>query len=97
MGLLSYVHFQLQPRIESVFAELKPDAQVPEKLAGRLKFYRVRRKWMATLCLFLVITSIILGLQVFGSFKPVINIILVAAAALFALKANKTLLRFGWF
>ena len=96
MGLLSYVHFKVQPRIESIFTDLKPDSQVPENLASRLKLYRVRRKWMATLCLFLVITGIILGLQVFGSFKTVINIILIALAALFALKANKTLLRFGW-
>ena len=97
MVLLSYVHFGVQPKIESIFAELGRDSQVPENLSSLLKLYRVRRKWMATLCLFLVITTIILGLQVYGSFKPVITMILIALGALFALKANKTLLRFGWF
>ncbi|MDH3215160.1 MAG: hypothetical protein OEN01_02580 [Candidatus Krumholzibacteria bacterium] len=96
MALLSYVHFKLQPRIESIFLNLKAGSELPKDLAGRLKLYRVRRKWMATLCLFFVITSIVLGLQVYGSFKPVITILLIALGALFALKANKTLLRFGW-
>ncbi len=68
IGMLSYVHFNLQPKIESLLSGVKPDSEAPDDLVGQLKPYRVRRKKMATFCLFLVITTIILGLQVYGSF-----------------------------
>ncbi len=96
MGMLSYVHFKLQPKIESFLSGLNADSDIPSNLVSQLKPYRVRRKWMATFCLFLVITSIILGLQVYRSFDPLLTMILIGLAALFALKVNKTLMRFGW-
>lgn len=96
MGLLSYVHLGLQPKIEALLAEVDPEATAPSDLPARLKPYRVRRKRLATLCLFLVIVTIVLGLQVYGRFNPVLTVVLVALAALFAWRANKTLLRFGW-
>jgi hypothetical protein len=96
MGLLSYVHFKLQPKIEALLANLSPDADVPANLIGELKPYRVRRKRLATLCLFIVMTTIILGLQVYGSFSPILTIVLIAVAGIFAWRANKALLRFGW-
>jgi len=97
MSLLSYVHFGLQPKIEALMAEVKPDAPAPENLSSRLKPYRVRRKRLATFCLFFVITVIILGMQVYSIFSPILTIGLIALAALFAWRANKTLIRFGWF
>ena len=96
MGLLSYVHFGLQPKIEGLLADLKPDEPTPEGLAAQLKPYRVQRKRLATFCLFVVITTIILGLQVYRTFSPELTLALLALAALFAWRANKTLLRFGW-
>ncbi len=96
MGMLSYVHFKLQPKIESLLSDLNADSKIPENLVTLLKPYRVRRKRMATFCLFLVITSIILGLQVYGSFSLTLNIMLIGFAGLFALKVNKSLIRFGW-
>lgn len=96
MGMLSYVHFKLQPKIESFLSELDADSEVPENLVSQLKSYRVRRKRMATFCLFLVITTIILGLQVYDSFSPLLTIILIVLAGLFSLKVNKTPIRFGW-
>ena len=96
MALLSYVHFSLQPRIDSFMAGLQPDSIIPDDLVSRMKPYRVRRKWLATFCLFLVITLIILGMQVYSLFHPLTTVILIALAALFALKVNKTLIKFGW-
>jgi hypothetical protein len=96
MGLLSYVHFSLQPKIESLMSKIGPEVPVPDGFADQLKPYRVRRKRLATFCLFFVITAIILGLQVFGTFNPVLTTALIAASALFAWKASKTLIRFGW-
>lgn len=95
-GLLSYVHFRLQPKIESLIADLGPDSEVPDGIVSQLKPYRVRRKRMATFCLFLVITIIILGLQVYGNFNPIVTLVLVGLAGLFAWRVNKTLILFGW-
>jgi hypothetical protein len=96
MGLLSYVHFSLQPKIESLMSKIGPEDAVPDDFSAQLKPYRVRRKRLATFCLFLVITAIILGLQVYGTFSLILNIVLIGIGALFAWKANKTLMRFGW-
>jgi len=95
-GLLSYVHLRLQPRIEAILADLRPDQPVPEDLMSRLKPPRVLRKRLATLCLFLVLTIIILGMQVYRRFDPLLTGALIALAGLFAWRANRTLLRFGW-
>ena len=95
-GLLSYVHLGLQPRIEAILAGVTADAAPPADLPARLKPYRVRRKRLATLCLFLVITTIVLGLQVYGRFSAALTIALILLAGLFAWRANRTLLRFGW-
>ncbi len=96
MALLSYVHFGLQPRIEALLAGIGSETTVPGDFATQLKPYRVRRKRVATLCLFLVITAIILGLQVYGTFSPYLTLLLIALAGVFALRVNKTLIRFGW-
>ncbi len=96
MGLLSYVHFKLQPKIESLLSDISPDSSVPDNLVTQLKPFRVRRKWLATFCLFLVITSIILGLQVYIRYHPLLTIGLIALAGVFSLNVNKTLIRFGW-
>ena len=96
MGLLSFVHLKLQPEIESRMARLDPDGPAPENIAAELKPFRVLRKRLATFCLFLVITAIILGAQVYGVYSPVMNLVLIVLAALFAWRANATLMRFGW-
>ncbi len=96
MGLLSTVHFKLQPKIESFMDEIGPDVAIPDGFAAKLKPYRVKRKQLATFCLFLVITSIILGLQVYGTFHPILTIGLIGLAAVFSWRANKTNIRLGW-
>lgn len=95
-GLLSYVHLKLQPAIESLISDINPDSEISDNLVTQLKPFRVLRKWLATLCLFLVITSIILGLQVYEPFNPILTLGLIILAGLFTLKVNKTLIRFGW-
>ena len=96
IGLLSFAHFKLQPKIESFLSKLDANSAIPENLVNQLKPYRVRRKRMATFCLFLVITTLILGLQVYDSFSPSLTLILIGLGGLFSLKVNKTLNRFGW-
>ena len=96
MGLLSYVHFSLQPKIESFMSKIGPEDAVPDGLSAQMRPYRVRRKRLATFCLFLVISAIILGLQVYDTFGPILTFMLIGIGVLFAWKANKSLIRFGW-
>ena len=96
MGMLSYVHFYLQPKIEKIMATIGPESEIPEDFAAQLKPYRVRRKKMATFCLFLVITIIILGMQVYTPFDPIVTVSLIILAGLFSWHVSKTLIRFGW-
>ena len=96
MGLLSYVHFNLQPKIEALISTVSSDANVPEGLFAELKPLRMRRKRLATVCLFVVITTIILGLQVYAPFRPVLTAVLIVSAGLFSWRVSKSVIRFGW-
>ena len=96
MGTISYVHFKLQPKIESFLTVLTTGSEVPDDLLIKLKPYRVLRKWMTSFYLFLVIAAIVLGIQVYATFNPLLTIILIALAGLFSIKADKILIRFGW-
>ncbi|MFQ6093723.1 MAG: hypothetical protein ACE5OR_13800 [bacterium] len=96
MGLLSYVHFGIQPQIENLLAQMSPDQPIPEEIGKKIRPLRGRRKRLAALCLFIVITIVILGLQVYSTYNPVLTIVLVALAALFAWRVYKSLIPFGW-
>ena len=96
MGLLSYVHFLLQPRIDSFFADITPESKVSEDFLALVKPFRVRRKRLATVCLFFVLTAIILGMQTYSPFGLELNLILIALAGLFSWRVNRTLILFGW-
>ena len=97
MGLLSYVHFSLQPKIEELLSSFDSNNEPPENFASMLAPFRIKRKKLATLCLFLVITAIILGLQTYIRHDPLVTIGLILLAAIFSYRANKSLIRFGWF
>ena len=73
------------------------EKDVPENFALMLAPYRIQRKKLATFCLFLVITAIILGLQTYIRHDPLVTIGLILLAAIFSYRANKSLIRFGWF
>lgn len=94
---LSYVHFTLQPKIESIIGKVDPQASAPENIMAGLKPYRLRRKRMASFCLFGVLTTIILGIQVYSQFEPLLTVLLIGCAALFSWRSYTVLNRFGWF
>jgi hypothetical protein len=96
MGTISYVHFKLQPKIESFLTVLSTGSEVSDDLLIKLKPYRILRKWMTSFYLFLVIAAIVLGIQVYATFNPLLTIILIGLAGLFSIKADKILIRFGW-
>ena len=94
-GLLSYVHFSLQPKIDALFAQAGANP-VPQEIAAQIGPLRVRRKKLAATCLFIVITIVLLGLQVYSRFNPVVTLVLFGLAALFVWHAYRTRLPYGW-
>ena len=97
MGLLSYVHFYLQPKIEEHLSSIDSNKVVSEDFASVLAPFRIKRKKLATVCLFLVISAIILGVQTYVRYDPIVTIGLIVLAGIFSYRANKSLIRFGWF
>ncbi len=95
MGLLSYIHFSLQPRLDALFARAA-NQTIPQDLAAAIARLRLRRKKIAATCLFLVLTLILLGLQVFERFSTVLTVTLLLASALFAWHAFRTRIPYGW-
>ena len=96
MGLLSYVHFSLQPKIDSFFKDITPETKMPENFLALVKPFRVLRKGLATVCLFLVLTTIVFGMQTYSPYSLTLNLVLIGLMGLFAWRVNKSLVLFGW-
>lgn len=94
-ALLSVVHFRIQPRIEQLLGQVKGDP-VPQEIAAQVKRLRMFRKRLAATCLFLVITTVLLGLQVYSRFPLVANVGMLVLAGLFSWRAFKKPVRLGW-
>ncbi len=98
VSLLSYVHFIIQPNIERILAGWNPGEEVPPEKKPIFLAWRGRRKRLAGICLFLVLTSLIMGLRVSFSYMPwYVVVAFMVAAALFAWRVYRNPVRFGWF
>jgi hypothetical protein len=93
--LLSYVHFGIQPRIEALLGQVQGN-EMPPEVAQQIGPWRKRRKKMAGFCLFFVITLVLLGLQVFSRFNPLLTGVLILLAAVFSWRVYKTPIPYGW-
>ena len=94
-GLLSVVTFSLQPRIDGLLAQVTGDA-IPQEVAAQIGPVRLRRKRLAATCLFLVISTVLLGLQVSAPFGAPLNALMLLLGALFAWRVYKTPIPYGW-
>jgi hypothetical protein len=95
VGLLAYVHVSLQPRIDALFAKTGGSPASPE-LAKQITALRLLRKRMATVCLFVVLISVLLGVQVWHPFPVWLTVILTAVAGLFTWRAYSSVTPYGW-
>jgi len=96
ISLLSYIHFSLQPRIETLINQVKPDQPVPSEISPKLGSLRLRRKRLSGICFFLVLTALIMGLRATFYYNIYLAIGLVAVAALYAWRVYRKGMRFGW-
>jgi hypothetical protein len=87
-ALLSYVHLSLQPQIDALFAQ--GDNAVSADIAPRIGALRLRRKRMASICLFVVLTIAMLGVQVWAPFPLWLTALLIVAIAAFTWRAYTT-------
>jgi len=94
--LLSYVHFAIQPRIEALMNQVKPDSPVPEGLGPQITHLRKRRKRLSGICLFFVLTALIMGLRVTFRFNIYLAIALIVVSAVYAWRVYRQPVRFGW-
>ena len=93
-GLLSYVHFNLQPQIDALFA--KASSPVPAEIAPRIGDLRLRRKRVASICMFVVLTVSMLGVQVWVPFPVWLTALLTLAIAIFTWRAYTSVTPYGW-
>lgn len=94
-GLLSYVHVSLQPRIDALFAQAGGAPATPE-LAKQIGPLRIQRKRLATVCLFVVLLSAMLGVQVWAPFPLWLTIVLTAVIGLFTWRSYSSVTPYGW-
>lgn len=93
-ALLSYVHFSLQPQIDALFAQA--GSPVPADVAPRIGALRLRRKLVASICMFVVLTVSMYGVQVWAPFPLWLTVLLVIAIAVFTWRAYNSVTPYGW-
>lgn len=94
-GLLTYVHISLQPRIDTLFARAGGSPAGPD-LAKQISGLRLKRKRLATACLFVVLLSVMLGVQVWAPFPLWLTLVLTAVIGLFTWRAYSSVTPYGW-
>ena len=97
ISLLSYVHFTIQPHIENILTGWKPGEEISDDKKASFLAWRGRRKRLAGACLFLVMTSLIMGLRITWNYAPWLAVVFTLAAMFFAWRVYRTPVRFGWF
>ncbi len=93
-GMLAYVHVNLQPRIDALFANA--ETPIVGDLASEIGSLRARRKRFASVCMFVVLTSAMLGMQVWMPFPLWLTVVLVIAIGLFTWRAYSSEIPYGW-
>jgi hypothetical protein len=96
LGILSYVHFSLQPRVDRELATLAPGAPAPESAARTVPKLRLQRKRLSATCLFLVLTAAIFGVRLLVGFSFVAAAVVVLASAALSWRAYRSGVRYGY-
>lgn len=91
---LSYVHFRIQPQIDALLTQT--DKPMPEESVRAINALRLKRKRMASMCLFAVLTSAMLGVQVLAPLRLSLTILLLIILGFFSWRTYKSGAPYGW-
>lgn len=96
IGLLLFVYLSLQPRIDALFGQAGAPP-VPADIAPRIAALRLRRKQTATVCMFVVLTVSMLGVQAWAAFPAWLTILMLIAIAAFTWRSYESVTPYGWY
>ena len=94
--LLAYIHSSIQPRIDALFAKLEGNS-LPQDIAFEINALRLKRKRIASICMFVVLSVSMLGVQVWAPFPVWLTVLLIVAIAAFTWRTFKSTTPYGWF
>jgi hypothetical protein len=92
MASLSFVHLRLQPKISNLLSKVEGDS-IPDDILGKIRPLRALRKKMASVCLFVVGTVILITI---GHETPIIIYLLTPIVAIFSWLVYKRGVPLGW-
>lgn len=93
-SLLSYVHFIFQPKIDALFLEFG-STHLPGT-SSQISRLRLRRKRVASICLFTILTISMLGAQAWKPLPIWVTVVMLGLFAIFTWRGYKSIPRFGW-
>ena len=93
-ALLFYVHKNLQPQIDQLFTRL--DNEPTPDVAPEIGALRLRRKQIASICMFIVLTISMLGVQAWTPFPLWLTVVMVIAIGMFTWRAYSSVTQYGW-
>lgn len=96
IGLLSYVVFSLQPKIDRLFEELKIKPKDKAMIIKRINSLRLKRKKTAASCLFVLLAILLFAVQIREPFSLSINLAVLALFFLFDYRVFKANIPYGW-
>jgi uncharacterized membrane protein len=94
-AILSIVNFNIQPRIDALFARAN-GGKIAEQDAAQIRSLRVTRKQLSSLCMFGVLTISMLGVQAFAPLPLWLTAVLVLLIAAFTWRAYNSVTPYGW-
>jgi hypothetical protein len=94
-ALLGYVHAKVQPQIDGLFST-SPGAPMSSDVADTINALRLRRKRLASICLFSVLTMAMLGVQSWRPFPVWLTLAMLTVLALFTYRAYRSTMPYGW-
>ncbi len=95
-AMLTFVHLNMQPKIDRLFAQAEGAENIPAEIASQIGVLRLRRKQFASVCMFIVFVEVILGVQAWVAFPLWLNAALVVVLALFTWRAYSSQMPYGW-
>jgi hypothetical protein len=94
-GVLAYVHTRVQPRIDALFSMSRNASMTPD-IGQQIGALRLRRKRLASVCLFVVLTLVMLGVQVWAPFPVWLTLSFLLAIGLFTRRTYTSVTPYGW-